>query len=95
MGAAIGQLLLFLLDVCFWIIIIQVVLSWLVAFQVVNLSNPQAANLVRLMERITAPVYNPLRKYIPAIAGIDISPIIIIFAIYLLKELVARVFFGY
>ncbi len=95
MGAAIGQLLLFLLDVCFWIIIIQVVLSWLVAFQVINLSNPQAANLVRLIERITAPIYKPLRKYVPAIAGIDISPIIIIFAIYLLKELVVRVFFGY
>ena len=93
MGYAIGNLLLFLLDVCFWIIIIQVILSWLITFEVINIRNQQAANFVRLVERITAPVYTPLRKVIPPIAGIDITPIIVIFAIYLLKSLVASVFF--
>ncbi|PZQ46927.1 MAG: YggT family protein [Micavibrio aeruginosavorus] len=94
MMGAIGQFLLFLLDVCFWIIIIQVVLSWLILFDVINVRNPQAANFVRLIERITDPVYKPLRKVIPPIAGIDITPIILIFAIYLLKSLVASVFFA-
>lgn len=93
MGPAIGNLLLFLLDVCFWIIIIQVVLSWLITFEVINIRNQQAANFVRLIERITAPVYTPLRKFVPPIAGIDITPIIVIFAIYLLKSLVASIFF--
>jgi len=91
---AIGQLLIFLLDVCFWIIILQVVLSWLITFEVINIRNPQAANFIRLIDRITAPVYTPLRKVIPPIAGIDITPIILIFAIYLLKSLVASVFFA-
>lgn len=91
---AIGSLLLFLLDVAFWIIIVQVVLSWLIMFEVINIRNPQAANFVRLIDRITAPVYNPLRKLIPPIAGIDITPIVVIFAIYLLKSIVASVFFG-
>ena len=90
---AIGQLLIFLLDVCFWIIIIQVVLSWLITFEVVNIRNQQAANFVRLIDRITAPIYTPLRKIIPPIAGIDLTPIIVIFAIYLLKSIVASVFF--
>ena len=94
MSYAIGNVLLFLLDVCFWIIILQVVLSWLITFEVINIRNPQAANFVRLIERITAPVYTPLRKVIPPIAGIDITPIILIFAIYLLKSLVATIFFG-
>lgn len=93
MVVAIGELLIFLLNVCFWIIIIQVVLSWLVAFQVVNLSNPQAANFARLIDRVTAPVFTPLRKFVPAIAGIDVTPIIVIFAIYLLKSLVVSIFF--
>lgn len=93
MGYAIGNLLLFLLDVCFWIIIVQVVLSWLITFEVINIRNPQAANFVRLIDKITAPIYTPLRKVIPPIAGIDITPIIIIFAIYLLKSLVASLFF--
>jgi YggT family protein len=89
---AIGQILLLLLDICFWIIIAQVVLSWLITFEVINIRNPQAANIVRLVDRLTAPVYNPLRKVIPPIAGIDITPIIVIFGIYLLKSLVISIF---
>jgi YggT family protein len=93
MSILIGKILLLLLDVAFWIIIIQVVLSWLVAFDVVNVRNPQAANLVRLFERLTDPVYRPLRKYIPAIAGIDITPIIVILGIQILKYAVVALFF--
>lgn len=89
----IGELLLFLLDVCFWIIIIQVVMSWLITFEVINIRNQQAANLVRLIDRVTSPVYKPLRKVIPPIAGIDITPIIVIFGIYILKSLVISIFF--
>ncbi len=91
--AIIGEILMLLLDICFWIIIIQVVLSWLIMFEVINIRNPQAANFVRLVDRITAPVFAPLRKVVPPIAGIDITPIIVIFAIYLLKSLVASIFF--
>lgn len=93
MSAALGHTLLLLLDVAFWIIIIQVVLSWLIAFEVVNIRNPNAMRIVQLIERVTAPVYAPLRKVIPAIGGIDITPIIVIFAIYFLKSLVVSVFF--
>lgn len=90
--AIIGEILLLLLNICFWIIIVQVVLSWLITFEVINIRNPQAANFVRLIDRITAPVYRPLRKLIPPIAGIDITPIILIFGIYLLKSLVTGIF---
>ncbi len=88
----IGQILLFFLDICFWIIMLQVVISWLIAFEVINVRNAQAANFVRLLDRLTAPVYTPLRKIVPPIAGIDLTPIIVIFAIYLLKNLVVRIF---
>jgi YggT family protein len=93
MFSAIGQLLIFLLDVYFWIIIAGVVMSWLVAFDVVNIRNAQAANLVRLLYRVTDPVYKPLRRFIPAVAGIDFTPIIVIFGIYFLKNVVYTVFF--
>lgn len=95
MNIFLGKLLLLVLDIFFWIIIIQVVMSWLIAFQVINTSNPQAQNLVRLLQKVTDPVYKPLRKIIPAIAGIDITPIIIIFGISLAKNAIASVFFGY
>lgn len=89
----IGNILLLLLDIFFWIIIIQVVMSWLIAFDVVNIKNAQARNVIELMNKITNPVYKPLRKFIPPIAGIDITPIIIIFGISLLKNIVVSLFF--
>ncbi len=94
MSILIGKILLLLLDVVFWVIVIQVILSWLVAFDVVNVRNPQAANLVRFFEKITAPIYQPLRKVIPPIAGIDITPIIVIITIEVLKYGVVSVFFN-
>ncbi|WP_435640100.1 YggT family protein [Micavibrio aeruginosavorus] len=94
MLAAIGQLLITLLNIYLFIIIAGVVISWLIAFDVINTRNPQAGNLVRLIERITQPVYAPLRKFIPPIGGIDITPIIIIFGIYLLQSLIGSMFFS-
>lgn len=91
----IGKILILALDVYFWIIIASVVVSWLIAFDVMNTRNPQAANLVNLLRRVTEPVYKPLRKFIPSIGGIDITPIIIIFGIQILKNIVAYLFFRY
>lgn len=88
----IGKLLLLALDIYFWIIIGSVVLSWLIVFDVVNTRNPQAANLVSLLAKATDPVYKPLRKYIPPIGGIDITPIVIIIGISVLKNIVFSLF---
>lgn len=93
MGNIIGDILILLLDIFFWVIIIQVVLSWLIAFDVINAKNPQAQNLIRLITRVTDPVYKPLRKYIPSIGGIDITPIIIIVGIRVLQHLIGQVFY--
>lgn len=84
----IAKILLFALEAYFWIIILGVVISWLIAFEVINARNPQAKNLLNLLEKATEPVYKPLRKYIPPIGGIDITPIIVIFGIYLAKDIV-------
>ena len=62
--------------------------SWLVAFEVINVRNQQAVNLLNLLRRLTDPVFRPIRKFIPSIGGIDITPIFVIIAIMLLQELV-------
>lgn len=85
-----GELLYLLLEIYTFIIIASVIASWLVAFGVLNLSNPQAANLVRLIGRAVDPVMNQVRKYVPSIGGIDISPIIVIFGIIFLQRLVHK-----
>jgi YggT family protein len=89
----IGNLLIFLLDVYFYIIIASVIISWLIAFEVINVKNPQAQNLINLLNKVTEPVYKPLRKFIPPIGGIDITPIIVIFGIFLLQNLIARMMY--
>lgn len=89
----IGDLLILGLEIYKWIIIIGVVISWLIAFEVINVRNAKAANLVDLLKRITDPVYKPVRKYVPPIGGIDLSPIVIIIAIIVLQTIVGRIFY--
>jgi YggT family protein len=69
-GALIGLLI--------WAIIISAVLSWLVAFNVINLRNPFVYNVTRFLDAVTAPVLRPFRRFIPSLGGVDISPIIAI-----------------
>ena len=59
-------------------IIISAVLSWLVAFDVINVRNQFAYNLVRFFDAVTDPVLRPFRRLIPSLGGVDISPIIVI-----------------
>lgn len=89
----IGSLLNLALTIYFWIIVVQVAVSWLIAFGVVNTSNPQAQNLLKLMDKATDPVYKPLRKFVPPIGGIDITPIIVILVIMILQQSLVPMFF--
>ena len=91
--ALIGDLLILALNIYMWIILISVAVSWLIAFEVINTRNPQAANLVTLLNKLTEPVYKPVRKFIPPIGGIDLTPIVIIIGIYVLQTIVNRIFY--
>lgn len=88
----IGNVLLLALQIYAYIIIASVIISWLVAFEVINPKNEQAQNLLNLIDKVTAPVYKPLRKFIPPIGGIDITPIVVIFGIYILRMLIIQLF---
>jgi len=70
-----------LLNALVWAIIISAVLSWLVAFDVINLRNQFVYNIARFLDAITRPVLRPVQKVIPAIGGVDISPVIVIIVI--------------
>jgi YggT family protein len=70
------------------IIIVQVAVSWLISFEVINTENESAKNLVNLLKRATEPVYQPIRKYIPPIGGIDLTPLIVIILLQLLEYVV-------
>lgn len=93
MSALIGDLLILALDIYMWIIIAGVIVSWLIAFEVINVRNAQAANLVGLINKLTEPAYKPVRKYIPPIGGIDLTPIVIIIAIIVLQTIIGHIFY--
>lgn len=77
-----------------FIIIAQVAVQWLVAFDVLNAANPQAQNLIRLLRRLTDPIYQPIRKYVPPIGGIDITPIIILIGLQILEKIIITLLVG-
>jgi YggT family protein len=70
-----------LLTVLWWIIIIQAVLSWLVAFNVINTHSDFVRTFLNALDRITAPLYRPIRRILPDFGGIDFSPIVILLII--------------
>ena len=76
-----------ILQILVWIIIAQVILSWLVAFNVINTSSNFVRTLLDALDRITAPIYRPIRKIMPDFGGIDFSPIVLILAIQILRKL--------
>jgi YggT family protein len=80
-----------LLSVLMWIIIIQVVLSWLFAFNVLNTSSGGVRAFTLALERVTAPIYRPIRRILPDFGGIDFSPLVILILIQVLKKLLAGV----
>ena len=75
-----------LLDVVWWLIVVQVILSWLLAFNVLNLSSGPVRGFVVTLDRVTAPLYRPLRRILPDFGGLDFSPLIILLAITLIES---------
>lgn len=68
-------------NIAYFIIIAQAAISWLVAFDIIKTSSPQAQNLIQLLHRATEPVYSRIRKYIPTIGGIDLTPLVVFIAL--------------
>jgi YggT family protein len=78
------QILLYLLTILWWIIIIQAVLSWLIAFNVINTHNDFVRNVWTTLERITDPLYRPIRRILPDFGALDLSPIVVLIIIQVL-----------
>ena len=85
----------FLLMIAQWIIVIQAVLSWLIAFNVINTHNDFVRGLWQGLDRITAPVYRPIRRIMPDFGALDLSPMVVLLAIILLRQLVhQQIYYG-
>ena len=87
MISALIDIAVFLLSVLFWLIIAQVILSWLFVFNVLNTSSQGLRTFVEALDRITAPLYRPIRRLMPDFGGIDFSPLILLILIQVVQML--------
>ncbi|MBX9828222.1 MAG: YggT family protein [Xanthobacteraceae bacterium] len=83
-------IILLVLDIYIWLLIAAAILSWLVAFNVVNSRNQFVAMVGDFLYRITEPVLRPIRNVLPNLGGIDVSPVVLILIIILIKDIIGR-----
>lgn len=82
------EVILLALQLYWWVIIAAAVMSWLVAFNVVDTRNRFVYTIVDMLYRLTEPALAPIRRFMPNLGGIDISPIILLLIIYALQRLI-------
>jgi YggT family protein len=91
----IAALLIAVLDIYKWIVIAAVIASWLTAFNVINASNNFVRSMLRALIALTEPVFQPIRKLIPAMGGIDLSPLIVLLGIWFLQYTIRWSFYNF
>jgi len=85
------RIIVIALDIYIWAIIISAILSWLVAFNVINTRNQFVSMVGDFLWRVTEPALRPIRRFVPNLGGIDISPIILILLVYFLQMVLMNV----
>jgi YggT family protein len=84
---AIARLIDTIITLYIWLLIAQAILSWLIAFNVINSYNQFVSRVIEFLWRITEPALRPIRRFVPLIGGVDVSPIVLILLLYFLRDL--------
>ena len=85
---ALIQTIILALDIYWWLIILSAIFSWLFAFNVINTRNQFVAMVADFLYRVTEPALRPIRRFLPDLGGIDISPIILLLLIFFLRQFI-------
>ena len=86
---ALIQTIVMALDLYWWVIIASAVFSWLYAFNVVNSRNQFVDTIANMLYRLTEPALRPIRRFMPDLGGIDISPIILLLILFFIRQFLA------
>lgn len=81
----IAALLIEVLEIYKWVVIAAVIVSWLTAFNVINVYNNFVRSLLRVLWALTEPVFRQIRRFLPSISGLDLSPIVVFLLIWFLQ----------
>jgi YggT family protein len=85
---ALIQTIVLALDIYWWLVIASAIFSWLYAFNVVNPRNQFVGSIGNMLYRVTEPALAPIRRLLPDLGGIDISPIILLLAIFFVRQFI-------
>jgi YggT family protein len=89
------QLIATVINIYVWCLVINVAMTWLISFNILNTRNQFVARVNDFFNRITEPALAPIRRVVPLIGGIDVSPIILILLLVFIKHLLFELFLGY
>ncbi len=84
------QILLFVINIVWFIVIAHVVMSWLIGFNVLNRHQPLVWQIWNGLERVLEPIYGPIRRVLPSMGGLDLSPLVLIVILYALQTILIR-----
>ena len=84
------QILMLILDVIWFLIIIQVIMSWLIQFQVLNPYQPLVSQIWNGLTRLMEPLYGPVRRILPPMSGIDLAPLVVLLGVAILRIVLAN-----
>ncbi|MBB5222538.1 YggT family protein [Amaricoccus macauensis] len=82
--------LLFIIKIVWWIVLAHVVMSWLIGFNVLNRNQPIVWNIWTGLNRVLEPIYGPIRRVLPNMGGLDLSPLVLIVILYALQTILVR-----
>ncbi|MCF6305206.1 MAG: YggT family protein [Rhodobacteraceae bacterium] len=84
------EILLFILNIMWFLVIAHILISWLVAFQVLNMRQPLVQQIYFGLQRIMDPIYKPIRKILPSMGGLDLAPMVVILGIFAAQRILAN-----
>jgi YggT family protein len=91
--AAILDVIMVVLQLYWWVVLIMIIMSWLISFNVINTRNEFVAAVWRMVNQLTEPVLRPIRNMLPNFSGLDISPIVLFLIIFFIQQVILR--YGY
>jgi YggT family protein len=87
-------LLFQIIDIYFYILLANVIISWLGAFNIINYNSPAVRQINRILYQLTEPVLAPIRRILPNLGGLDFSPVVVLLGLQFLKKLILAAVYG-
>jgi YggT family protein len=87
---ALLQTISLILNIIWWVFLVMIIMSWLISFNVINTRNNVVAAVWRALNQVTEPILRPIRRILPPMGGLDLSPIVVFIIIFFLQQLIAN-----